>query len=211
MKVEAKICGLTDAPTLDAAVRAGAGYVGFMFFAKSPRAVRPEQAAPLVRSVPDQVKSVGVFVDPDDAMLERILAEVPLDILQLHGDEPVDRVAEIKAKTGLPVMKVFKIADAEDFQPARRYEQAVDFLMFDAKPPKESTRPGGNAVAFDWTLLRGQSWTKPWFLAGGLTADNVKSAIKLTGARLVDTSSGVEDAPGKKSPEKIRRFLSQLS
>lgn len=211
MKVDAKICGLSDAPTLDAAVRAGAGYVGFMFFPPSPRAVRPEQAAPLVRSVPEQVRSVGVFVDPDDDLLSRVLADVSLDILQLHGDEPVERAAEIKAKTGLPVMKVFKIAEAEDFQPARRYEQVVDYLMFDAKPPKDATRPGGNARAFDWTLLRGQSWTKPWFLAGGLTADNVAGAAKMTGARLVDTSSGVEDAPGKKSAEKIRKFLSELA
>ncbi len=211
MTVKAKICGLTDAPTLDAAVRAGAGYVGFMFFPPSPRAIRPEQAAPLVRSVPEQVQSVGVFVDPDDALLDRVLAEVPLDMLQLQGDEPVDRVAAIKAKTGLPVMKVFKIAEAEDFQPARRFEPVVDYLMFDAKPPKGSDRPGGNAVAFDWALMRGQSWSKPWFLAGGLTADNVKGAVKLTGARLVDTSSGVEDAPGRKNPEKIRRFLSQLA
>lgn len=211
MKAETKICGLSDAETLNAAVRGGAAYVGWMFFPPSPRFVRPEQAAPLVRSVPQQVKSVGVFVDPDDGLLERILREVPLDMLQLHGDEPVERVAEVKARTGLPVMKVFKIAEESDFKPARRYEDVADFLMFDAKPPKDATRPGGNAIAFDWTLLRGQSWTKPWFLAGGLTPDNVAGAVKMTGARLVDTSSGVEDAPGRKSAEKIRRFLSALA
>lgn len=210
MTVEAKICGLTDAPTLNAAVRFGAAFVGFVFFPPSPRAVRPEQAAPLVRSVPETVRSVGLFVDPDDGLLEQVLREVPLDVLQLHGDEPVERLAEIKAKTGLPVMKALKIAEAEDLAPARRYEQVADYLMFDAKPPKEATRPGGNANAFDWTLLRGQSWTKPWFLAGGLTPDNVAGAVKMTGTRLVDTSSGVEDAPGRKNAEKIRRFLAEL-
>ncbi|WP_425406860.1 phosphoribosylanthranilate isomerase [Hwanghaeella sp.] len=211
MKVQAKICGLSDAPTLDAAVRAGAGYVGFMFFPPSPRAVRPEQAAPLVRAVPERVKSVGVFVDPDDALLERVLKDVPLDIIQLHGDEPVERVAAIKERTGLSVIKVFKIAEADDFQPARRYEQVVDYLMFDAKPPKDATRPGGNAVAFDWTLLRGQDWAKPWFLAGGLTIDNVAGAVKMTGARLVDASSGVEESVGRKNPDMIRKFLAQLA
>ena len=211
MKVGAKICGLSEPRTLDTAVRCGAGYVGFVFFPPSPRAVRPEQAAPLVRTVPDHVQSVGLFVDPDDALLERVLGEVPLDMLQLHGNEPVERVAEIKARTGLKVMKVLKIAEAEDFDPARRYEPVVDYLMFDAKPPKDATRPGGNARAFDWTLLRGRSWTKPWFLAGGLTADNVAGAVKMTGATLVDTSSGVEEAVGQKSAEKIIKFLSVIA
>jgi len=211
MKIDTKICGLTEPLTLDTAVRCGAAYVGFVFFPPSPRAVRPEQAAPLVRSVPAPVRSVGLFVDPDDMLLDRVLAEVPLDILQLHGEEPVERVAEIKARTGLSVMKVFKIADAEDFAAVRRYEQVVDYLMFDAKPPKDGTRPGGNAIAFDWTLLRGRSWAKPWFLAGGLTPDNVAGAVKMTGAQLVDASSGLEESLGEKSPEKIRKFLSALA
>jgi len=211
MKIDAKICGLTEPRTLDTAVRCGAAFVGFVFFPPSPRAVSPEQAAPLVRSVPAPVRSVGLFVDPDDMVLDRVLAEVPLDILQLHGEEPVERVAEIKARTGLSVIKVFKIADAEDFAAVRRYEQVVDYLMFDAKPPKDGTRPGGNATAFDWTLLRGRSWAKPWFLAGGLTPDNVAGAAKMTGAQLVDASSGLEESLGKKSPEKIRKFLSALA
>lgn len=211
MKAEAKICGLSETATVDAAVRAGAAFVGFVFFPPSPRAVRPEQAAPLVRSVPKPVQSVGLFVDPDDGLLERVLREVPLDILQFHGDEPPERVAEIKARTGLKVMKVLKVEAAEDFEPARRYEPFVDYLMFDAKPPKDATRPGGNARAFDWMLLRGRSWSKPWFLAGGLTPDNVAGAVKMTGARLVDASSGLEDAPGRKSAEKIRKFLSALA
>lgn len=211
MKADVKICGLSEPETLNTAVRCGASFVGFMFFPPSPRALRPEQAAPLARSTPDHVKSVGVFVDPDDALLESVLKEVPLDMLQLHGNEPVERLAELKARFGLPVMKVLKIAEEEDFQPARRYEQVVDYLMFDAKPPKDATRPGGNANAFDWTLLRGQSWTKPWFLAGGLTPDNVAGAVKLTGAQLVDASSSLEDAPGKKNSEKIRRFLAELA
>ncbi len=211
MKAEAKICGLTEGRSLDAAIRYGAAYIGFMFFPASPRAIHPEQAAPLVRSMPQQVRSVGVFVDPDDGLLAQVLAAVPLTMLQLHGDEPVERIAEIKATTGLPVMKVLKIGEAEDFVPARRYEQVADYLMFDTKPPKGATRPGGNAAAFDWTLLKGQSWKTPWFLAGGLTPDNVAGAVKLTGTHLVDTSSGVEDAPGKKNPEKIRKFLSALA
>lgn len=207
MTVEVKICGLTDPAAMDAAIRHGADLVGLVFFPPSPRNVSVEDAAMLAARVPDHVLTVGLFVDPDDELVERVTAGVPLDVLQLHGDEPVGRCAELKARTGKQVFKAIKVREAGDLDLAGRYADAVDRLLFDAKPPADATRPGGNAETFDWTVLEGRKWAKPWLLAGGLTPDNVASAIRMTGCPGVDTSSGVESAPGKKDPTLVRRFL----
>lgn len=207
MSVGVKICGLSEMNALNAAVEAGADYVGLVFFPPSPRAVSPDQAAALAGAVEDRVKRVGLFVDPSDDEVDAVLARAPLDLLQLHGDETPDRASELRARTGLPVIKALKIADADDLDGARAYQDRVDMLLFDAKPPKGATRPGGNAEAFDWTLLAGRSWSQPWFLAGGLTAANVGAARRVTGATLIDASSGVETAPGRKDVAKIREFI----
>ena len=207
MPLEVKICGINTPAALDAA--AGADLLGFMFFPKSPRAVTPEQAADLAARLKPGVKRVAVMVDPDDALIAEVTGRVPLDFLQLHGSEAPRRVAEIRARTGLRVIKVVKVATAEDIEAAETYTEVADRLMFDAKPPKTMTEalPGGNAIAFDWRLLAGRTWPKPWMLSGGLDAGNLAEAVEISGARLVDVSSGVEDRPGLKSPEKIAAFL----
>ncbi|MEQ9489489.1 MAG: phosphoribosylanthranilate isomerase [Alphaproteobacteria bacterium] len=207
MPVEVKICGLNTPASVEASVAAGADMVGFNFFAKSPRFVSINEAASLASSVPDSVLSVGVLVNPDNELLSRILSDVPLDLVQLHGDEPPDRVAEIRARFGKPVMKVVKVAEADDLAQVKPYTEIIERLMFDTKPPKDATLPGGNAKAFDWTILKGFRFDKPWLLAGGLTVDNVATAIRLTGAPGVDTASGVEDRPGVKNSQKIRQFI----
>ena len=211
MPIAVKICGLTEPKTLDAAIGAGAEYVGFVFFPPSPRALEAPDAAMLAARTPETVAKVGLFVDPDDSLLDRITEAVDLDVIQLHGGETPERVAAIKGRTGLRVMKVIKVAEEADIALADRYEPVADYLMFDAKPPKNATRPGGNAAAFDWQLMSGRDWRKPWFLAGGLTADNVANAIRITGTRYVDTSSGVEETPDKKSAAKIQSFFDALA
>jgi phosphoribosylanthranilate isomerase len=207
MAVAAKICGLNDRASLDAAVRHGARYVGFIAFPKSPRHVAPDEAAALAAHVPETVERVGVLVDPDDAMLEAYIRAARLSIVQLHGHETPARIDAIRERFGVRAMKVIRVAGPEDLGAVSEYEPVADLLMFDAKPPREATRPGGNAVAFDWKVLAGRTWRRPWMLSGGLDAGNVKQAVEITGARIVDTSSGVEDAPGVKNPEKIRDFL----
>ncbi len=209
MAIEAKICGLNAPAAVDAAAKGGADLIGLVFYPPSPRAVTPEQAAQLAGRVPPGVTRVGLFVDPDDDQLAATLAKVPLDLLQLHGHETPRRVAEIRARFARPVMKVIKVAKMEDLEAADAYLGLVDRLMFDAKTPKaaKDALPGGNALAFDWQILAGRHWPKPWLLAGGLTADNLAEAVRTTGARGVDVSSGVEDAPGRKSPAKIAAFL----
>ncbi|WP_095590500.1 phosphoribosylanthranilate isomerase [Actibacterium ureilyticum] len=206
--IRVKICGLRDAAQVAAAVDAGAAYVGFVFFPKSPRHIAPEQAAALAAEVPPGVAKVALTVDADDVFLDQLLERVPLDMLQLHGHESPARVAEIRARYGLPVMKAIGIADAVDLDQIDTYAAVADQLLIDAKPPKDATLPGGNGLAFDWRLLAGRKyWTRPWMLAGGLTADNVAEAVRLTGARQVDVSSGVESAPGVKDPDRIRAFV----
>ncbi len=209
MAIEVKICGINSTLALEAAVKGGAELLGFNFYPPSPRAVSPDEAAQLAAKVPPGVARVGLFVDPDDDALAATLARVPLDLLQLHGAETPKRAAEIRARFGRPVMKVIKVAQAEDLAPAADYLEVAERLMFDTKPPKgrKDALPGGNAVAFDWQLLAGRSWPRPWMLAGGLTADNLADAVNATGARRVDLSSGVEDAPGVKNPAKIAAFL----
>ena len=207
MQVRVKICGLTTRETLLAATGAGAAYVGFNFFHKSPRYAAPELARDLALDVPPGIAKVGLTVDADDATLDAITGEVPLDMLQLHGSEPPERVAEVRARYGLPVIKAVGIATADDLERIDRYQDAADQLLIDAKPPPDGDLPGGNGLTFDWRLISSRRWAKPWLLAGGLDASNVAEAVALTGARQVDLSSGVETAPGVKDPDMIRAFL----
>lgn len=205
--IRVKICGLRRAADVDAAVAAGAAYVGFVFFAKSPRNLAPPEGAALAARVPPGVAKVGLTVDMADADLDALLASVPLDMLQLHGHETPERVAGIRARCGLPVMKAVGIATADDLPALDAHARVADQILVDAKPPAGADRPGGNAVAFDWRLIAGRRWPVPWMLAGGLTPGNVAEAIRLTGARQVDVSSGVESAPGIKDEALMRAFV----
>lgn len=208
MSVAAKICGLSSEAGVAAAVTGGAAYVGFVFYPPSPRAVTPERAAELCRAVPAGIRRVGLFVDADDAALAAALAVAPLDLLQFHGHEGPDRVAAAKSRFGLPVMKAVAIAGPDDVAAAALYEEAADILLFDAKPPQRpDALPGGNGLAFDWRLIAGHAWRRPWMLSGGLTASLLPEAVRVSGARAVDVSSGVERRPGDKDPAKIREFL----
>jgi phosphoribosylanthranilate isomerase len=203
-----KICGITHATALAAAIEGGADFVGFIFYPDSPRYVAPGRAAALGAATPKEVGRVGVFVDPADAVLAQTLARVHLDLLQLHGRESAERVAEIRARFGLPVIKSVAISCARDVEGAGEFTQAADWLLFDAKPPRRpGALPGGNAVPFDWSLLAGRGWEIPHLISGGLDAENVGEALSSTGARGADVSSGVERAPGDKDPEKIAAFL----
>jgi phosphoribosylanthranilate isomerase len=206
-KTRVKICGLREAAHVEAAVRGGAAYVGFVFFPKSPRNLTLSEAARLAAAVPPGVAKVALTVDADDAALDALLAEVPVDMLQLHGHETPQRVAEVRARYGLPVMKAVGVAGEEDLPALEAYGRVADQLLVDAKPPKGADLPGGNGLAFDWRLIAGRRWPVPWMLAGGLTPDNVAEAVRLTGARQVDVSSGVESHPGVKDPARIAAFL----
>ena len=190
------------------AASAGAAYIGFNFVPQSPRYVDLQQAADLAAHVPAGICKVALTVNGDDAMLDALTAAVPVDMLQLHGSEPPERVSEIKSRYGLPVMKVIGVADAGDLEALDIYARVADQIMVDAKPPKNAVLPGGNGLAFDWRLIAGRRWPVPWMLAGGLTAQNVAEAIRMTGANQVDVASGIESAPGIKDPAKIRAFLS---
>jgi len=205
--VRVKICGLKDRTHFDAAAKAGASYVGLVFFPKSPRHVTIDAARALALDVPVGVAKVGLVVDADNATLDAITDAVPLDMLQLHGHESPARVREVQARYGLPVMKAVGIADRADLITLQDYWQVADQILVDAKPPKEAVLPGGNGLSFDWTLLSERRWPCPWMLAGGLTPDNVEEAIRLTKARQVDVSSGVETAPGVKDSDLIRAFV----
>lgn len=206
---QVKICGLREPAHVNAAVEAGARYLGFVFFAKSPRAVRPAQAAALGRDVPPGVARVGLFVDPDDALLDEVLDVAPLDMIQLHGSESPQRVGQIRSRFGLPVMKALGIAEPADLGAIWTHGTVADMLLIDARPPRDAVLPGGNGLAFDWRLLVGRRWPRPWLLAGGLTPDNVADAIALTAAPGVDVSSGVETAPGIKDAGLIRDFVAR--
>lgn len=206
---QVKICGLSTPESVATAIDGGADYLGFVFYPRSPRNVTPEQAALLAAPVPLSVQTVALTVDASDALLQTIIDTMGPAILQLHGHETPERVAEIRQRFGVPVMKVLSVAGPEDVAAAHAYEDIAELLMFDARPPKDMANalPGGNALRFDWTLLAGTSWKKPWLLAGGLTPDNVAEAIRISGAPGVDVSSGVEDAPGRKSIPLIQAFL----
>lgn len=196
-----------------AAVSSGASHVGLVFYARSPRHVTPAEAAALAALVPGTIVKVGLFVDAHDDEIDAVLAATPLDLLQLHGREPPARVAALKARTGVDVMKAISVATEGDLAAADAYFDAADWLMFDAKPPKDMANalPGGNALRFEWRWLKDREWPLPWMLAGGLNAGNVARAARLAGASVLDTSSGVEDAPGRKNPDKIHAFLAAVA
>jgi phosphoribosylanthranilate isomerase len=202
-----KICGLSTALTLDAALDAGADMVGFVFFERSPRFVGLDHARELAAQARGRAKIVALSVDASDRTLAAIVARLEPDLLQLHGAESPARVAEIGDEFGLPVMKALGVADARDFDKAREYQEAADWLLIDAKPPEDATRPGGNGAPFDWRLARAFAPPKPWLLSGGLDPANVGEAIALSLARGVDVSSGVESAPGVKDIKKIKAFV----
>lgn len=205
--VAVKICGLRTAGDVAAVARSGAAYFGLNFFPKSPRYVSIAQARELALAAPPGLAKVALVVDADDAMLDAIVEAMPLDMLQLHGYESPDRVAEVRRRYGLPVMKVLGVADEGDLAAIFDYSTVADQLMIDAKPPKDALLPGGNGLAFDWRLLVGRKWLRPWMLAGGLTPQNVAEAIRLTGVRQVDVASGVESAPGVKDHAKVAAFV----
>lgn len=209
MTITAKICGLKDPEAIEAAVSGGAKYIGLNFFPPSPRAVTPARAADLAGLIPDHVQKVGLFVDPDDGLLAEVMNRVALDLIQLHGNENPERVAAIKAATGLPVLKAIKVETAADLDGARDFDGVADMLLFDAKAPKDMANalPGGNGLVFDWNLLAGRRWQRPWMLSGGLEPGNVAQAVTIAGARMVDVSSGVETSPGEKDPAAIKAFL----
>ena len=206
--IRVKICGLTRPEDVVACARAGATYIGLNFYPKSPRFLSFDIASELSVEAPIGLAKVGLVVNADDAFLDDLMARVPLDFIQLHGSESPDRVAEVRQRYGLPVIKALGVAGADDLPPLNIYSEVADQILVDAKPPKNAVLPGGNGVAFDWRLIAQRQWTKPWLLAGGLTPFNVAEAIALTGAKQVDVSSGVESAAGVKDAGLIRDFVS---
>lgn len=207
MDVRVKVCGLSTAADLEAVSAAGAAYAGFVFFPKSPRNVSIAQARELAVLAPIGLAKVALVVNADNNHLDEITDKVALDILQLHGSESPERVAEVRARYGLPVMKAVGVATADDLPLLGAYEQVCDQILVDAKAPKGADLPGGNGLAFDWKLIAGRRWARPWMLAGGLTPENVARAVELTGATQVDVSSGVENAPGHKDAALIHSFV----
>lgn len=209
MTVEVKICGLDRAESVDAAVNAGAKFLGFVFYPPSPRNLTPDQASGLTIRVPANVKSVGLFVNPTDRMISDTLNVNELDLIQLHGDETPERLLEIKKITNLELIKVIKISSIHDLSSIYEYESMSDWIMFDASAPEDlkGALPGGNALSFDWEILKDAQVSRPWMLAGGLNVKNVINAIKISGARVVDVSSGVEEKPGVKSTQMIESFI----
>ena len=208
MSIAAKICGLSTAAAVATAVAEGAAFVGFIFYPPSPRAVSAEKAAELCAGTPRTVARVGTFVDADDDAIASVLEAAPIDILQFHGNESPARVADAQARFARPVMKAVSIAGAEDVAASIQYEDVADMLLFDAKPPRRANAlPGGNGLAFDWGLIAGRSWRRPWMLSGGLSAELLPEAVRISGAKMVDVSSGVESHPGVKDLSKIRAFM----
>ena len=205
--IDVKICGLSTVEGIEAAAGAGASHVGFVFFDPSPRNVRPREAPALAKYVPKSVKRVGVFVEPEDSLLERAIAAARLDIVQLHGDERPERLKSIKARLNVEIWKAIPVSTASDLERAREYRDIADMILFDARTPKASRLPGGMGIAFDWKLLNRLTHKMPWALSGGLSAENVAEAIAITGATMLDVSSGVESEPGTKDPAKISAFM----
>jgi phosphoribosylanthranilate isomerase len=204
---QVKICGLKSLDALDAALAGGADYIGLVFFPPSPRNVSVDAAKELTARVRGRAKVVTLMVDPDDALIERVVAALAPDFLQLHGEESPERVAEIKRRSGKAVIKAIKVATIADTQAAAPYFSIADLILFDARPPAGSSRPGGHGAAFDWAILKGVDVGSAFMLSGGLTPDNVGEAIRATGAKIVDVSSGVERRPGEKDASLISRFL----
>ena len=212
MPVAVKTCGLSDRPAVEAALAGGARFLGFVFFPPSPRNVAPGRAAALSAGLPEGTASVGVVVNPEDAFIDSILSEVRLDYIQLHGNESPARAQAIRARTGCRIIKAISVSQASDIERADDYGEGADLILFDAKATADDTRPGGNARTFDWRLF--QAAPPPstgWILSGGLDANNVGEAIRVTGAHAVDVSSGIEAAPGRKDPEKIGAFLAAVA
>ena len=205
--VSVKICGLANVDDVRACADAGANYMGLVLFEKSPRNITIPAARELALAAPLGLAKVALVVNPSDAELDASTGTVPLDMLQLHGRETPERVTEVKARYGLPVMKAAGIADGDDLPKLESYVGVADQILVDAKPPKGGELPGGNGLSFDWRLIAGRRWPCPWMLAGGLTPENVAEAVKMTGAKQVDVSSGVEDAPGQKNAELIQKFV----
>ena len=205
--VSVKICGLATVDDVRSCADAGANYMGLVFFQKSPRNITLPAARELALAAPVGLAKVALVVNPSDAELDAITGTVPLDMLQLHGRETPERVAEVKARYGLPVMKAVGIADGDDLPKLESYFGVADQILVDAKPPKGGELPGGNGLSFDWRLIAGRRWPCPWMLAGGLTPENVAEAVKMTGTKQVDVSSGIEDAPGQKNAELIQKFV----
>ena len=211
MPPRAKICGLSTEATLAAAIRHGASHVGFVFFAKSPRNVDPDRAAALAALVPDEVMRVGVFVDPDDAFLAHAIASGRLGAVQLHGSETPERAAAIRARYGVEVWKAVPVKLHADLATVKAYAGAADRILYDAKTPAAADLPGGMGLRFDWRLLEDFAHPLPWALSGGLDRRNVAEAVGITGARLLDVSSGVESVPGVKDMDKIAGFLQSIA
>ena len=209
-QVRVKICGLRRIADVEAVARSGAAYFGLNFFPKSPRFVTLDLARSLALAAPPGLAKVALVVDAEDAVLDAIVEAMPLDMLQLHGHETPDRVAQLRARYGLPVMKVIGVADEGDLAALLEFSTVADQIMIDAKPPRDAPLPGGNGLTFDWRLVAQRRWLRPWMLAGGLTADNVAEAVRLTGARQVDLASGVESAPGVKDEGLIAAFMAAV-
>ncbi len=210
MDLTVKICGLRTPETLHAAIEAGADWVGFVFFPKSPRHVSLDEARALGPLVAGRAQKVALLVDAPDAMIADVIAALQPDFLQLHGHETPERVGEIKQRFGVPLIKAVGIAGQDDLVQARAYESVVDWMLYDAKPPKQAVLPGGNGVSFDWTLLKEAGKQHHFMLSGGLDADNVANALAITGAAGVDVSSGVESAPGIKDTKRIKAFMAAV-
>ncbi len=205
--VQVKICGLKDPEAVECAVGAGADYIGLVHFARSPRHVELEEAASLAARAHGRTRTVLLLVDPDAALVEKAVRIVSPDFIQLHGNETVDRIRYLRRQANRPLIKAIKVESAADVQAACSHDKVADLLLFDAKPPQNAKLPGGNGIPFDWSALKGFNTDKDYMLSGGLDADNVAAAIKITGAPVVDVSSGVESAPGVKDLQKIKAFL----
>ena len=207
--IEIKICGLTTTSAVEAAISSGVNYLGFVFYPPSPRSLTPKLAAKISEGIPNDIKRVAVLVDPCDSLIEKINRHLSPDILQLHGSESFARITDIRNRFGKKIMKAIKVSSASDFRLYKNYMDVSDMLLFDSAPPTHKTNilPGGNGIAFDWKLLQSTSIEKPWFLSGGLSISNVENAVRVTGARAIDISSGIEDNTGAKSIDKIIEFM----
>lgn len=202
-----KVCGLRSRAEVASAATAGASYVGLVFFPPSPRHLTLNDMRWVAKGIPDGMSRVALTVDAEDDALEALLEAVRIDMLQLHGAETPDRVAEVRERFGLPVMKAVGVAEEADLDALTTYSRVADQILVDARAPSGASRPGGNGAAFDWNLLRTRTWTRPWMLAGGLTPQNVGEAIRITGAEQVDVSSGVEASPGHKDAKLVAAFV----
>ena len=207
MPVQVKICGINSAAAADAVLRAGADFGGLVFFAKSPRHLSLEQGATLADRMRGRLRLAALVVDENDAALAAIASQVKPDFFQLHGKEAPERTAQIRSRFGIPVIKAIPVSQADDLAKASAYDDGAEMFLFDAVAAAGASRPGGHGAAFDWRILEGRTFARPWLLAGGLNPQNIGRAIAVSGANMVDVSSGVESAPGLKSPDRIAEFV----